>query len=473
VLAALALLLFPVEGAGAAPAETVRVSLDPARKGPRVEQRFLGLSFEASALPGLARGSRRGNLVTFLRSLGPGVLRFGGASVDMNTAFSPDGEAPAWATTTITPRDLRRLGTLARRSRWRVLLALSLGHYDPKGAAREAAAAARHLGPWLAAVEIGNEPNAFWLNGLRPPSWGYAQYRREVRAYRGAIDAAVPGLPIAGPDTALYDGYEWLSAFARDERPAFLTPHYYPHDGCFGRAATVAELLGPSLAREEARTMSRFGAIARAQDLPIRVGETNNVPCGGQGGVSDTFAAALWALRYMVAVARAGVDGVNLHTLPERCNGYSPICAPTRAEFRRGRLRALPEWYALLLFRHLVGERFAGVSLSRRPPGVTVAAFQREPAGDLDVIAVNTNPETGLRLAIRLDRGEVRGATALRLTAATIEASAGVRLAGARVGPRGAWRPRLQRRISAPGGTLRIPVPGGSAALIRLDSSAG
>jgi hypothetical protein len=468
VLIALALLLFFGEGARADPVETVRVTVDPTRKGRVVPPRFIGLSFEASALPALARSSRRANLVTLLRSLGPGMLRFGGASVD--AAFSTDGEAPAWATTTITPRDLARLGTLARRADWLVLLALPLGHYDPKSAAREAAAAAHNLGRSLAAVEIGNEPNAFWFSGLRPGSWGYPQYRREIRAYRRAIGSAAPGVPIAGPDTALYDGFPWLSRFAGDERPALLTPHYYPVDGCFGQPTTVAELLSSSLARRQARTMSRFAAIARAHDLRIRVGETNNVPCGGQSGLSDTFAAALWALRYMLTIARSGIDGVNFHTLPETCSGYSAICAQSRDDYDHGRLHAMPEWYALLLFRRLIGQHFTQVALSHRVQGLTVDALQDASAGDLDVVAVNSTPDTKVRLAIRVDgRRRLLSGTLLPLTAPAIDASTRVRLAGAGVSRRGVWRPeRKLRRISAPAGTVRIAVPAGTAALIEL-----
>jgi hypothetical protein len=459
-------LLLPLEGA--AGAETVQVSVDPTRKGPAVKERFIGLSFEVSELPALARNSRRGNLLTLLRSLGPGVLRFGGIAADTNTAFSAHGEAPAWATTTIIPRDFERLRTVALATGWRVQLTLPLGHYDPRLAAREAAAAARRLGPALAAFEIGNEPNAFWLIGLRPPSYSYLQYRSEISSYRWAIARAAPGIPIAGPDTVPeLGGYLWLSEYARDERPALLTPHYYALNACTQPGLTVADLFSPSVAAREARTIAAFAAIARAHGLPLRLGEANNVACRGQAGVSDTFGAALWALRYMLAIARSGVAGVNFHTLADSCNGYSPICARSRADYRGGRLRAMPEWYALLLFRQLIGHRLAGISLSHQPPGLTVDAF-RAPGGGVDVVAVNTTPEADVPIAIRLaGRRELRSGTVLALTAPALEARAGVRLADAPVSRQGTWRPR-PRQVSARGGTLRTVVPGATAALIQL-----
>ena len=47
------------------------------------------------------------------------------------------------------PESFARLGTLAARSGWHVLLTIGLGHYEPEAAAREAAAAKAALGPWL------------------------------------------------------------------------------------------------------------------------------------------------------------------------------------------------------------------------------------------------------------------------------------------------------------------------------------
>ena len=450
-------------------AKAVTVSVDPARTGPAVKERFIGLSFEASELPALARNSRRGNLVTLLRSLGPGLLRFGGIAADTDTAFSAHGEAPAWATTTITPRDLARLRTLALATGWRVLLTLPLGHYDPRLAGREAATAARRLGPALAAFEIGNEPNAFWLIGLRPPSYSYFEYLSEIAPYRQAIAQAAPGVPIAGPDTVpQFGGFLWLSAYARDEAPALLTPHYYARNACTEPGLTVADLLSPSVATREDQTVAGFAAIARAHGTPLRVGETNNVACAGQTGVSDTFAGALWALRYMLTIARSGIAGANFHTLLDRCSGYSPICARSADEYRHGRLHAMPEWYALLLFSQLVGHRLTGVSLSHQPPGLTVEALRDEEAGEIEVVAVNTVSGADAPLSIRLaGRRELRSGTVMALTAPALEAKAGIRLADARVSRRGTWRPRL-RNVSAPGGTLRTVVPGASAVLIRL-----
>jgi hypothetical protein len=461
-------LSFLLCGADEARAGSVRVSVDPSRAGPPVPDRFVGLSFEAAALPAIARGASRGNLVTLLRSLGRGVLRFGGFTSETNTAFSVHREAPAWATTTIGPADLARLATLARRTGWRVMLTLPLGHYDPRAAAREAAVAVRLLGPALAAFQIGNEPNGFSLLGLRPPTYDYAQYRSEFRSYRRAIASTAPGVPIAGPDTVQWpDG--WLNAFALGERPPLLTPHFYAMTGCTHPAPTIADLLGPAVARSEAETIAGFAAIPRAQRLPMRLAESNNISCAGQAGVSDTFAAALWALRYMLISARLGITGVNFHTLPDHCAGYSPVCAQSRAAYRQGRLRAMPEWYALLLFHQLASKQPVRASLSAQSPGLTADVFGGGSARSIDVLAVNTTPDDAA-LTIRVaGHRALRSATMLALTAPALRARAGIRLGGATVSRRGAWRParRLPTVPARAGGD--VAVAGRSAALIRLN----
>ena len=66
----------------------VSVTFDLNRPGPPVPPRFLGLSFELSSLRQIAAYASGGDLVTLLRSLGPGVLRFGGVSADTRVAWS-------------------------------------------------------------------------------------------------------------------------------------------------------------------------------------------------------------------------------------------------------------------------------------------------------------------------------------------------------------------------------------------------
>src|SRR5437899_2458478 len=75
-----------------------RVTFDPTRPGAPVPRDFLGLSFEVKSLPLTGSYAGRGNLVGLLRSLGPGVLRFGGVTADTQVGWTGDGQSrPDWA----------------------------------------------------------------------------------------------------------------------------------------------------------------------------------------------------------------------------------------------------------------------------------------------------------------------------------------------------------------------------------------
>jgi hypothetical protein len=181
--------------------------------------------------------------------------------------------------------------------------------------------------------------------------------------------------------------------------------------------------------------------------------------------VSDTYAAALWALRYMATAVRAGISGINLHTLIDNCRGYSPICQPTKFDVEGGWMRPMPEWYALLLFSRLTGDRAVQASLASQPSGLTVNAF----AGPsrLDVLVVNSGEQT--RSLILRPNGNFRSSTVLRLTAPALDASSGVKLGGRPISPGGSWRPptRLQAATRTARG-FRVSVPPASAALVTL-----
>jgi hypothetical protein len=69
------------------------MSVDLAHPGAQVPKAFLGLSFEAASLARLASYGQRGDLMALLRSLGSGVLRFGGVTADTQVAWT-DAQTP-------------------------------------------------------------------------------------------------------------------------------------------------------------------------------------------------------------------------------------------------------------------------------------------------------------------------------------------------------------------------------------------
>src|SRR5271167_4336492 len=112
----LLLSLVPAGAARAAePVPTpISVAVLGARPGAIVPRDFLGLSFELSSLARVASYANGGDLVGLLRSLGPGVVRFGGVSADTRVAWTDGATArPPWASDVLEAGDLRELGRLA------------------------------------------------------------------------------------------------------------------------------------------------------------------------------------------------------------------------------------------------------------------------------------------------------------------------------------------------------------------------
>ena len=189
--------------------------------------KVLGLSYEVKDLALVASLADKGNYVSLLRSLGPGMLlRFsGGPRADSQVAWLDPASAPlpSWATTALTPADLYRLADLARATGCGIVLTLNLVHFDPAAAADEARVARQHSGSSLQAIKIGNEPTAYVSEHLRT-RFSFTTYAREIVAYRRDITAAVPGLPIDGPDNepmASNPQYlAWARATVRQLRPA-------------------------------------------------------------------------------------------------------------------------------------------------------------------------------------------------------------------------------------------------------------
>jgi hypothetical protein len=484
-LTALVLALVPLGGArhddadgdSPSPASAVPVSvqLDTHRPGRPVPPRFLGLSFEVAALAQIASYGDSGNFVNLLRSLGPGVMRFGGISADTRVAWTDRRTPrPAWASMVLTGADLRKLGRLAARSGWRVLLTVGLAHYQPAAAAREVAAAKAALGQGLAGIEIGNEPDAYAKHGLRPSPWTFRQYDAELRRYRRAIARAAPGVTLAGPGVSGSAVFRrWGAAEASARRSTLLTGHHYPL-GCHSMPPpTISQLLAPGTRALERRSLHRYMSVSRARSIPFRLDEVGSVSCGGHAGISNTFASALWAAGYIAQAMAAGVSGVNFQGNPANCLGYSPVCASTSQRLASGRLGAQPAWYALLLARALVGSRPLPTRVvTAGQPNLIVRSFMG-PDRTLRLMIAEDDPPGAppARLRLRIGAG-YRAATVLTLTAPSPASTSGVSVAGRSVSSDGSWHePRQVPPIPARGGVLSLTVSPSSAALVTVSPS--
>lgn len=497
MLAALALFATIATKPAQAPAQAstpVNIAIEAQAPGHPVPKRFLGLSFEAAALNQLAGYAHRGDLVSLLRSLGPGMLRFGGITADENVAWSdPSTPAPAWASSTIGPAQMKALGELAKRSGWQVLLTVGLAHFEPQAAAREVAAAHHALGPYLAAVEIGNEPNAYGNHGFRGLPWIAQGYEEEVSDYRDAIEALTPGTPIAGPDVSGSGVFsEWGSEEALAQTPILLTGHHYPLGCAQTPPPTIEALLSAATRGAAARSLATYMTVASENEIPFRMDELGSVSCGGVAGVSNTFASALWATGYLTQAMDDGLAGINLQGNPTNCLGYTPLCAPSAGASAAGSLRAQPDWYALLLAKSLIGYRplptTIGSTTPTPPPPEAPGSEEQEapetvaPAGAPDLVAASflgpghtvkvvlsdqespgANP---LEIHLAVGAGFAEG-DLMRLEAPSPSATGDVTLAGKAVAANGSWHePKHPEIVPVHGGVATIQLNPSSATLL-------
>lgn len=454
------------------PSVPVSVAIDPRNPRPAVPAAFLGLSFEAATIPEFAHDATGGDLVSLLRSLGPGVLRFGGVSADTQTAWT-DAQTPLppWASVAITDGDLHALARLAARSGWHILLTLGLDHFEPEAAAREAAAAKAALGKWLLGIELGNEPDAYGLHEQRPQPWSFTQYLPEVLAYRQQIAQAAPHLALAGPDVSGSHAFAaWGQPEASQLEPALLTGHHYPL-GCHKvPAPSIQGLLSPHTRLQEQRSLARYMRVAEAARIPFRMTEANTVSCGGTAGISNTFASALWATDYIARSMTSGLDGINLQGAPGNCRGYSPVCAATPQGIANGRLHAQPEWYALLLARALVGDRPAHTVIERTHGANVDVRSLVMPDGGLHVVVVDDDPPGSIDAGVRLRVGRsFAGASVLRLIAPAPQSTSSVSLGGSAVAADGTWQqPASLPTLPDRRGVVTVKLPASSAALVTI-----
>jgi hypothetical protein len=446
----------------AAPAAALRVvvTISARPEGHSLPPAFVGLAVENWTLTkDQFQGS---NLAEYLRVIGPhGLLRIGGNSLDESLWTSDEEPPPAWATQGVaTPASLRTLATVLRSTGWRVILGVNLRHYDPARAVDEARYAARILGSKLAAIEPGNEPDHYGINEMT--------YLQHFRSYARALHAALPAVPLVGPDAASGD-IAWLRAFARQQagerQISTLTFHNYPESACGGNRPTIADLFSLRDWRHEkeaADVAVSAGAIAH---VPAIIDETNSAVCWGAPGTSNVFASALWTLDYTLLLAHEGLTEVNFQGRIAGCAQYSPLCTVDRGRH----LVARPDFYGLLAALQVTPGRFLPLA---DPDTASLRAYAvKSKSGGLSIVLDNLGvPAT---VTVRLPRNSYQSASETTLQTASplgliSTSTSDITLGGRQITPNGVLQPPRYRHLRLDAGSVTVPVKAGSAAIVKV-----
>jgi uncharacterized protein (TIGR03437 family) len=441
---------------------TVTITAHPEAPGIVIPRDFIGLSFETGSLTS-ATGFPAENAVfqRMVAQIGPGLLRFGGNSVDRLTGWTRGQRTPSTSSTVITSSDVDRAFALARAVGWRVLFSLGLGHGDPDTDADEAAYVYQTAGDVLSGLEIGNEPDLFRTNGMRSTTYSINDYIAEWQAYANAIQAKVPAAALTG-SAASGSINTWTSPFARQfgSRIALLTQHTYPLapvsvNPNAANAASIPHLLGSAIRNTEDSNGSALQQIAQGQKIPWRMAETNSSYSGGERGVSDVFASALWGVDYMFTLAGRSAAGINFHG--GGSGNYTPIAVAG------GQVTARPLYYALSMFRAAARGRIVPLDVSAN--GVNLTAYGAlDNDGTLRVMVINKDLTQDA--AVTITPGAFTTSLAMRLAAPAVDSTAGITLGAGAVQSDGSWLPVQLESALLARGAFNTTVPAASAMLV-------
>ncbi len=309
--------------------------------GPHIPGDFIGLSYETREFtnPDFFSAKNTG-LVRAFKALSPrGVLRLGGNTSEFGwwkpTPDSPEPEHPKTREVIgepkasyypVTPEAIRNLAAFLEATGWTCLYGINMGTNTPARAAGEAGFVAKTLGARLLQFQIGNEVNLFGRHLRDPQTWSAQTYLVEWLALARAVAARVPRARFGMPEVT--DDISWLpqiaDAWGSVENPphvTMLSHHYYFAGPPSNPDVNIPNMLKAATMAKVQRMADTASAAAAKMGIRVRMTEGNTCYRGGKPGVSDVFAAALWAADYSLLLATNNYSGINLH------GGTGPIIA--------------------------------------------------------------------------------------------------------------------------------------------------
>ena len=493
----------------------VTVTIADGPPGPVVPDDFAGLSFERGPLnagnagvDGYLFRPDNDSLVTLFRNLGLRSLRIGGGSVDF---YPPAGTGPDGYT------GVDNLFGFAAAAGAQVIYSLRLLSPSGKPVAGLRSADAEAAGYiWgryrenLASFAIGNEPDwhAFHSYPGHPhdpaiyeeiggvPGSAYPSYLATWQDFAGAVRAAAPGAPLAGPDTGAYTpltytpdpdhGVSWTERFAHDEadagRVTDFTQHYYaggsPGNTTAGQAIgnmlSADWVTGTEIGQQPAGTTyipypwfyTSNLAPVRAAGLRYRLTESNDY-LTGVPGASNAFAAALWALDHLHWWAAHGAAGINFHNKQWL---YTDTIVPDPAA--AGRYAVTPKGYGIKAFTLGSAGPVRPVTLSGAD-GLNLTAYR---VGDYLTLINKTHGRSAADAAVTIrPPGPARQGADVMMLASGEPGDPGAdraTLGGAAITGDAPWAGQWTTLpVSPDGARISLTVPAASAAIVRIQGA--
>lgn len=427
---------------------TVKVSNREA--GTALGQGMAGISLEATDLGDPALSSANASLVKLLAEVDEPILRFGGNAVDRRFFWTSSGEAipasykgdKAHPARAVGPEDLTRVNTLLDATKAKVSLTVDLGHFNPARAADMVKNASSIFGDRLLSITVGNEPNGYGYNGVRPGGYTPENYVAELKEYAKAIFAVAPEVVISGPGTY---SEKWWKPFIDADIPQkkILSFHNYPLYSCDGTdpqgSPTLKNLMSPLMHQRAADYQQAALKAGQAAGLETWLPETGIAACPGANETSRTHASALWTADYLLNAARLGITRMGFHSSLLTCQGGPPmslICSGGAYLQPDGRYEARANFYGLAMVAELEGGKF--LESESAGGGLSYSYALSNPDGSTTVIVVNQNdPQKAAQTDVTLTLpGRARTGTMTQLSGPSYDAEGLTVIDGAKAGPK-------------------------------------
>lgn len=308
--------------------------------------------------------------------LSPAILRVGGTAADTvfyDLSESPVDDPPEPFELLLTREEWGGFAGFAEDLDLDLFFTLNVGPgpRDEGGSwmpdnSRELMEYAAERGDPVVMWELGNEINGFLL--AHGEILSAEEYTADLATARTLVDDVVPDALLAGPSSAYWPEIGDMLGFY----PAFMplgghlldavTWHYYPMQShrcpVASRAAGPEVMLDPVNLDEVNMWSDEVEGLAAeyAPGAPVWLGETGNAQCGGEPGVSDTWAGSFWWLDQLGLLAARGQPVVVRQTLSG--SDYGLVDDVT--------LEPNPDYWISVLHKKLMGN----VALSATVPEV-------------------------------------------------------------------------------------------------------
>jgi hypothetical protein len=434
--------------------ERLVVSINSQHPLRALDSSFLGLSYEKDMISTPLFDSKNKPLVTLFSRLGHGVIRFGGNQVE-KTTWEKNG--PGNITKVVSPKDLDRLAGFIRATKWQIIYGINLGKNTPENAADEAAYATKVFGKQLIGFQIGNEPDLYYDNGIRPPTYTYQDFKNEWEVYFEAIRKRVPTATFNGPSSASPGLKTFAVPFARDEMTKInmLAQHYYRASGS-SPSSTIDLLLDPDTTKLKPM-LETLSLTANSTHVGFRMSECNSFYGGGAPGISNGFGTALWVIDFLFENAVYGSAGVNFHGGGDEW--YTPI-----ANNELGVVDGIrPEYYGLFLFAKAANGSLLQTKTENQDPHFSSYATTAKD-GSFWIILSNKDRTKTFQATVVLDQ-HVTEAHSLILTAPSLDSTSDYTFGGSAIDVSGNWNPTYTK-VDVAFDKINVNIPTGSVVLI-------